>query len=111
MDPIRPEAENPYAPPKSDVNVAAPTTAVAGDLAERGTRFVSQLVDGLFFLELHTANTTAGFLAISVFAAVAHRARRIGLAAAEGGQPQASRCESKKVRNLETRFAIHGFPH
>jgi uncharacterized RDD family membrane protein YckC len=50
MDPSRPEAENPYAPPKSDVNVGTQPPAVAGELAERGTRFLSQMVDGLILL-------------------------------------------------------------
>jgi uncharacterized RDD family membrane protein YckC len=51
MDPNRLEAENPYAPPKSDVNVGATQApAVEGELAERGTRFFSQMVDGLIAL-------------------------------------------------------------
>jgi uncharacterized RDD family membrane protein YckC len=49
MDPNRPEAENPYAPPKSDVNAETRAPAIEGQLAERGTRFFSQMVDGLFF--------------------------------------------------------------
>lgn len=50
MEPNRPEVENPYAAPKSDVNVGAQAPAVEGELAERGTRFLSQMVDGLIFL-------------------------------------------------------------
>lgn len=47
MDTERPDGENPYAPPTSDVNAGTRAPAAEGRLAERGTRFVSQLVDGL----------------------------------------------------------------
>jgi uncharacterized RDD family membrane protein YckC len=50
MDPNRPEAENPYAPPRSDVNVETQVPTVVGELAERGTRFFSSMVDGLIAL-------------------------------------------------------------
>jgi uncharacterized RDD family membrane protein YckC len=50
MDPNRPEAENPYSPPKSDVNVGRQPPPIVGELAERGTRLISQMVDGLLSL-------------------------------------------------------------
>ena len=50
MDTNRPDAENPYAPPTSDVNAGTQAPAVEGRLAERGTRFVSQMLDGLLFM-------------------------------------------------------------
>jgi uncharacterized RDD family membrane protein YckC len=60
MDPNRPEAENPYAPPKSDVNVGTQAPAVEGKLAERGTRFFSQMVDGLILLVVLVPALIAG---------------------------------------------------
>ncbi len=61
MEPNRPEMENPYAPPSSDVNAGKLPPAVAGMLAERGTRFVSQLVDGLLYLVVLLPAFIAGF--------------------------------------------------
>jgi uncharacterized RDD family membrane protein YckC len=50
MEPNRPDAENPYAPPISDVNAGTVPAPVEGQLAGRVTRFVAQLVDGLLYL-------------------------------------------------------------
>jgi uncharacterized RDD family membrane protein YckC len=52
MDLHQPGAENPYAAPKSDVNVSVQAPAVEGELAERGTRFLSRMVDGLLSLSV-----------------------------------------------------------
>jgi uncharacterized RDD family membrane protein YckC len=60
MDPNRPEAENPYSPPKSDVNVGTQAPAVEGELAERGTRFLSQMIDGLLPLMVLIPGFVAG---------------------------------------------------
>jgi uncharacterized RDD family membrane protein YckC len=61
MDSNLPHGENPYAPPTSDVNadLLPPTGEVR--LADRGTRFVSQLVDGLLFLVVLVPGLIAGF--------------------------------------------------
>lgn len=45
-----PDAENPYAPPTSDVNAGTELAVAEGQLARRLTRFVSQLLDGLLFV-------------------------------------------------------------
>jgi hypothetical protein len=60
MDQNRPEAENPYTPPKSDVNVGTQAPAVEGELAERGTRFFSHMVDGLLSLAVLVPGFIAG---------------------------------------------------
>jgi len=51
MDIKLPNGENPYAPPSSDVN-AGTLPEVEGEirLADRGTRFVAALVDGLLYM-------------------------------------------------------------
>jgi len=61
MDTNSPNGGNPYAPPTSDVNadLLPPTGDVR--LADRGTRFVSQLVDGLLFLVVLVPGFIAGF--------------------------------------------------
>lgn len=41
---------NPYAPPSSDVNLGTTPHAQEGELAERGTRFVAQMLDGVLAL-------------------------------------------------------------
>ena len=41
MEPHRPLAENPYAPPTSDLNAGQIPAPSAGQLAERGTRLAS----------------------------------------------------------------------
>lgn len=61
MEPNRPDTENPYAPPTSDVNAGKLPAAEAGMLAERGTRFVSQLVDGLLYMVVLIPAFIAGF--------------------------------------------------
>jgi uncharacterized RDD family membrane protein YckC len=61
MDTERPDGENPYAPPTSDVNAGTQAPAAEGQLAERGTRFVSQLVDGLLFLVALVPALIGGF--------------------------------------------------
>jgi uncharacterized RDD family membrane protein YckC len=61
MDPNLPNAENPYAPPTSDVNAGVLPPTGEERLAERGTRFVSQLVDGLLFLVAMVPGLIAGF--------------------------------------------------
>jgi uncharacterized RDD family membrane protein YckC len=61
MEPNRPDTENPYAPPTSDVNAGKLPAAAPGMLAERGTRFVSQLVDGLLYLVVLIPAFIAGF--------------------------------------------------
>ena len=60
MDTNRPDGANPYAPPTSDVNAGAQPPA-EGQLAERGTRFVSQLVDGFLFIIALVPAFIAGF--------------------------------------------------
>jgi uncharacterized RDD family membrane protein YckC len=60
MDTNRPEGANPYAPPTSDVNAGAQPPA-EGQPAERGTRFVAALVDGLLFLVALIPAFIAGF--------------------------------------------------
>ena len=60
METNRPQRENPYAPPTSDVNAGA-QPPVEGQLAERGTRLVSQLVDGLLFMGALVPALIAGF--------------------------------------------------
>jgi uncharacterized RDD family membrane protein YckC len=60
MDSNRPDADNPYLPPASDVNAGA-QPPMAGQLAERGTRFVSQIVDGLLFMAVLVPALIAGF--------------------------------------------------
>jgi uncharacterized RDD family membrane protein YckC len=50
MEPNRPPAENPYAPPTSDVNEGQVPAPAAGQLAERGTRLVAAIVDGLLYV-------------------------------------------------------------
>ena len=60
MDTNRPDGTNPYAPPTSDLNAGAQPPA-EGQLAERGTRFVSALVDGLLFLIALIPALVAGF--------------------------------------------------
>ena len=50
MENDRLDATNPYAPPASDVNATKPEELVTGELAERGTRFKSHLVDILLNL-------------------------------------------------------------
>jgi uncharacterized RDD family membrane protein YckC len=56
-----PSGENPYAPPTSDVNagVLPPTSDLRP--AERVTRLVSQIVDGLLFLVVLVPGLIAGF--------------------------------------------------
>jgi len=61
MDIHRPDGDNPYAPPTSDVNAGALAPAVEGQLAERGTRFASQMVDGLLFMAALVPALIAGF--------------------------------------------------
>ena len=60
MDPNRPEEENPYTPPKSDVNVGTQEPAVGGELAERGTRFLSHMVDAVLSLVMLVPALIAG---------------------------------------------------
>jgi uncharacterized RDD family membrane protein YckC len=60
MDTQRPDGENPYAPPNSDVN-ARTEPVVAGQLAERGTRFVAQFLDGLLYIVAIVPALIAGF--------------------------------------------------
>lgn len=45
----QPPDVNPYAPPSSDVNAAAPPLAAGAPLARRVTRFVAQVVDALLY--------------------------------------------------------------
>jgi uncharacterized RDD family membrane protein YckC len=61
MESNPPRAENPYAPPTSDVNAGVLPPSGGERLAERGTRFVAQLVDGLLFLAVLVPGLIAGF--------------------------------------------------
>jgi len=54
------DPSNPYAPPSSDLNVGNGPPARKGELAERGTRFVAQMLDGLMALALMLPGTIAG---------------------------------------------------
>ncbi len=50
MEPSRPQGDNPYAPPTSDVNAGQAPAPAEGQLAERGTRLVAAMVDGLLYV-------------------------------------------------------------
>jgi uncharacterized RDD family membrane protein YckC len=52
MNPDGTNEVNPYAPPTSDVNMGKRPQAREGDLAERGTRLVAKMLDGLMTLAL-----------------------------------------------------------
>jgi uncharacterized RDD family membrane protein YckC len=52
MNPDGPGEVNPYEPPSADLNVGKEAPTSEGDLAERGTRFVAKMVDGLMALAL-----------------------------------------------------------
>jgi len=52
MDPDGSKEVNPYAPPSADVNVGKPPPATEGALAERGTRLVAKMLDGLMAFAL-----------------------------------------------------------
>ena len=53
--------ENPYAPPTSDVNAGQGPVPAEGQLAERGTRLVAAIVDGLLYLVAAVPALIAGF--------------------------------------------------
>jgi uncharacterized RDD family membrane protein YckC len=50
MAPSEDNHVNPYAPPSSDVNLGTVPPVREGELAERGTRLVAQMLDGLLAL-------------------------------------------------------------
>ena len=62
MNPDGTNEVNPYAPPSSDVNMGKQPQpqATEGDLAERGTRFVAKMLDGLMNLALMLPVTISG---------------------------------------------------
>lgn len=52
MNPDGTGGVRPYKPPSADLNVGKEAPTSEGDLAERGTRFVAKMVDGLLALVL-----------------------------------------------------------
>lgn len=61
MEPHRPLGETPYAPPTSDVNAGQVPAPVAGQPADRVTRLVATIVDGLLYAVALVPALIAGF--------------------------------------------------